>query len=96
MEIFETLHIFSLGRTFHSLMCECHKCKVAIVCLCVREGEGGAMGHNIAGISWKFSYAKTATSFAGTIKSFAGIAFCANIKRKIEASYQPVDLICWA
>ena len=53
------------------------------------QGEG-TMGNHIAGISWKYSYAKSVTSFAGTMKSFAGMAFWTNIKRKIEASYQPV------
>ena len=51
------------------------------------------MGNHIAGISWKYSYAKSVASFAGTMKSFAGMVFWANIKRKIEASYQPVNLL---
>ena len=55
--------------------------------------EGGTMGNHIAGISWKCIYAKTVTSFAGTMKSFAGMAFWTNIKRKIEASYQLENLL---
>ena len=52
------------------------------------------MGNHIAGISWKYSYYNLFTSFAGTIKSYkAGMAFWANIKRNIEATYQPVDLV---
>ena len=51
------------------------------------------MGNHIAGIIWKYSYAKSVTSFAGTMKSVAGMAFWANIKRKIEYCKQPVDLL---
>ena len=51
------------------------------------------MGNHIAAISWKYRYVKSITSFAGTMKSFAGMAFWTNIKRKIESSYQPVDLL---
>ena len=45
------------------------------------------MGNQIAGISWKYSYAKSVTSFAGTMQSFAGMTFCDIIQKKIEASY---------
>ena len=41
----------------------------------------------------KYSYANSVNSFAGTMKSFAGMAFLTNIKRKIESSYQPVNLL---
>ena len=61
-----------------------HKPRVPISGFHFYGGMGCTMGNHIAGISWKCSYAKTATCFAGTMKSFAGMAFRTNIKRKIS------------